>query len=145
MESRLIDFCFVVLLVALSFSGVTLIAYAIWKIAQELMQAMHTLLTCWEFHRRPQERDRFLADPVMRGILTMTGRYPRVAPPVLAHSRLIDRLEWYRRQKARAHDAQLIWDRRLGALLAPDEYEFLYAEQTRPPRSSKEGAMEQRL
>ena len=126
MTSRLIDFLFVLALIALACSGTALMAYAVWRIGQDVMRAMHTLLTCWNFHKqRDDARTRVLSDPVMRDILAMSSPFRRIFAPFFGFSRDLRRLSAYRFHKAQEQTAQMIWDTRLGALLTRDEYEFL--------------------
>lgn len=132
MITRLVDFLFALALVALAFSGTALMAYAVWRIGQDVMRAMHTLLTCWDFHKRDDARTRLLTDPVMRDTLAMSSPFRRIFAPFLGYSRDLRRLSAYRYQKAREQTAQMIWDTRLGALVTRDEYDFLYGKQEPP-------------
>jgi hypothetical protein len=127
MTSRLLDFLLVLLLIALACSGTSLMIYALWHIGQRIMIAMHTLLTCWEFHAgRDEKRRRLLSDPAMHNILTMQSVFSRVFAPFSGYSSDLVRLKAYRHRRAREQATQMIWDSRLGALLTRDEYEFLY-------------------
>ena len=62
----------------------------------------------------------------MRDLLTMNTLFRRISPPVFAYARDLKLLEQYRYAQARKRDEDLIWDRRLGALLTPDEHAHLY-------------------
>lgn len=129
METRLIDFLFAAALVLFCVSGTTLMAYAVGKIGLELLQAMNRLLTVWDYHRNgPEDRAWMRRQPGIRDLLTMATLFDRIAPPRLAYARDLKRLADYRYAKARQRDEDSIWDRRLGALLTPDEYEHLYGE-----------------
>ena len=133
MITRLVDFLFALALIALACSGTALMAYAVWRIGQDVMRAMHTLLTCWEFHKqRDDARTRLLTDPVMRDTLAMSSPFRRIFAPLVGYSRDLRRLSAYRYQKALEQTAQMIWDTRLGALVTRDEYDFLYGKQEPP-------------
>ena len=128
MDSRLVDFLFAVALLLLVFSGTTLMVYAAMRIGVDLMQAVNRLLTAWQYHRGgPGERDLLLNQPRLRDLLTMGRLFERSSPAVgVAYVRDLRRLEQYRYAQARNRDGELIWDRRLGALLTPDEHAYLY-------------------
>src|SRR5262245_49299213 len=127
MTSRLLDFLFVVLLIALACSGTSLMLYAVLHIGRKVCVAMHTLLTCWEFGNGPDDaRRRLLSDPFMHDALTMRSGFGRFFAPFSRYSADLQRLRAYRYERAREQASQMIWDNRLGALLTRDEYEFLY-------------------
>ena len=133
MTSRLVDLLLAVTLIALACSGTALMACAVWRIGQDVMRAMHTLLTCWNFHtQRDDARTRLLSDPVMRDILAMSSPFRRIFAPFFSYSRDLRRLSAYRFQKLREQTAQMIWDTRLGALVTRDEYDFLYGKKEPP-------------
>lgn len=127
MDSRLIDFLFTVALVLLCFSGTTLMAYAVLRIGVQLMGATNRLLTAWDYHRKgPEDRALLLSQPRMRDLLMMSTLFGRFSPPVFAYAHDLKLLEEFRYAQARKRDENLIWDRRLGALLTPDEHAHLY-------------------
>ena len=133
MTSRLVDFLLTLALITLACSGTALMAYALWRIGQDVMRAMHTLFTCWNFHTQHEDaRRRLTSDPVMRDILAMSSPFQRIIAPFFGYARDLRRLSAYRFQNAREQTAQMIWDTRLGALVTRDEYEFLYGK-SEPP------------
>lgn len=137
MNSRLVDFLLALALIALACSGTSLMVYAVWRIGQDVMRAMHTLLTCWGFHtQRDDARTRLLSDPVMRDILAMSSPFRRIFAPFFSYSRDLRRLSAYRYQKAQEQTAQMIWDSRLGALLTRDESDYLYGRDEPPAAAS---------
>ena len=130
MDSRLIDFLFSVALLLLLFSGTSLMLYAIGKIATDVMIALNRLLTAWDYHRKgPEDRALLLKQPPFRDVLTMNTLFQRAFPPIgFAYARDLRRLEQHRYAQARQRDEELIWDRRLGALLTPEEHAYLYGD-----------------
>jgi hypothetical protein len=137
MTSRLVDFLLTLALITLACSGTALMAYAVWRIGQDVMRAMHTLLTCWNFHtQRDDARERLTSDPVMRDILAMSSPFQRIFAPFFGYARDLRRLSAYRYQKAQEQTAQMIWDTRLGALLTRDELDFLYGKDEPPAAAS---------
>ncbi len=127
MESRLYDLLYVLALTVLFGSGVSLILYALWQIAWDVMRAIHQYLTCREFDRSDEAgRAFYTKDRVMRGMLTMHEEFRRVFFPLGRFGADLARLRDYRFEKVMQQNDQLIWDRRLGALLTPDEHAFLY-------------------
>lgn len=126
---RLLDFLWVVALVAVCCSGTGLMIFGVWKVGQELLKALYIGLVCLEYGLFGEaHRSVLLRDPIARRVLRLDSPYQVFAPlPLIRLSRL-DELEKLRTQQASQNESDLIWEPLLGGLLTTAERNALFDE-----------------